>query len=386
MKVLVIEPCFVGYGGYFRSYNICISLSKKNISAVLLVSSRKTFQISIKKTKINKYFHQYELPRLAIFPYFNGRILRALLALWAGLWGKFDVIHACVPTQLEANIPAFFLKLAGKKVVIDWDDYWMGTPIFAGHNMIKKYIEFCEKKSPKFFENIVVVSDFLEEKAKKWGAKRTLKLINGVNTGQFDIYTREEAINKLNLEEDKKYLLAFGNSYANDRARLLLETFERIHKLDPNVYLLFNLDLQKIFQDQRLEKERSLECLKNIINVGYIRQNNLGYFLGVCEAVLFLQGETEDEIACFPIRIGSYLNGESVIIINDVDSETGNTLKKYNCAIIEKDIAVLAEKAIGFLKDPDLQKKLKSNVIAAKRDLSWDNLIIKLIAFYKSIE
>jgi len=311
--------------------------------------------------------------------------VRAFLAIILGLCKKYDIIHACVPTQLESNVSAFFLKLLGKKIVIDWDDYWIGSPLFKRDTIVKKYITFCEKKSPKYFANIVVVSDFLEDKAKKWGAKKILKLINGVNASQFTVHTREEGISKLGLDENKKYLLTFGNSFANDRARLLFDTFERIFNLDPEVYLLFNLDPLKIIGEQSLAKERNFKCLKNIINVGYISQNDLGYYLGVCEAVIFLQGETKDEIACFPIRIGSYLNGESAIIINDVNSETGNTLKKCNCAIIEKDLSILAHKAVEFIHDKNRQVEMKKKVISAKNELSWDNQIEKLVHFYGEI-
>jgi glycosyltransferase involved in cell wall biosynthesis len=308
------------------------------------------------------------------------------MALFVGIFGKYDIIHACVPTQFEANIPAFFLRLMGKKIVFDWDDYWIGSPIFDGHPWTKKYLSFCEERAPKFFENIVVVSDFLEKLARERGAKKVLKLINGVNTSQFAVHTREEGIEKLQLDKNKKYLLTFGNSYANDRAYLLFKTFEYIHALDPEVYLLFNFDPQKIIADQKLGDRIDQGCLKNIINVGYINQNDLGYYLGAAEATIFLQGDTEDEIACFSIRVGSYLNGESVIIINDVDSEVGNTLKKYNCAIMAEDIKTLAEKTVEFLRNPEMQKELKNNTIAAKKELSWDNQIPKLIEFYKNIK
>jgi len=386
MKVLVIEPCYVNYGGYFRSFNICQALSKKGIKVDMLVSSNKNFQIRIKRREFNKNFTEYQLPRINIHPLLNGRLLRGVIAIFFGfIWRDYDIIHACVPTQLETNMPAFFLKLFGKKVVIDWDDYWIGTPIFKGHKWIIKYITFCEKKSPKFFENIVVVSDFLKNLAEKWGAKKVLKLINGINTEQFVLHSKEEGFKKLKLDPNKKYLLAFGNSYANDRALLLFKTFEKIYEIDSQVFLLFNFDPQKIIKEQRLENKINYKSLKNIINVGYIQPLDLGYYLGIAKATILLQGETEDEIACFPIRVGSYLNGESVVIMNDINSEVGNTLKKYDCAIIEKDIAVLAQKTVEFLNSSDLQKKLKENTKLIKNELSWSVLVVKLIDFYKNL-
>jgi len=385
MKVLVIEPCFVNYGGYFRSYNLCLALSKKGVRVDLLVSSNNNFQLSVKKTKINERFYQYELPRINIHPYLNGRVLRGLIALFVGIFGKYDIIHACVPTQFEANIPAFFLRLMGKKIVFDWDDYWIGSPIFDGHPWTKKYLSFCEERAPKFFENMVVVSDFLEKLAKERGAKKVLKLINGVNTSQFVLHTKEESLEKLKMDKDKKYLLAFGNSYANDRAYLLFKTFEYIYRLDSSVRLICNFDPYEKVKMQKLENKINSDCLKNTINTGFIKQEDLEYYLSAVDATILLQGETEDEIACFPIRVGSYLAGQSVVIINDVNSEVGNTLKKCGCAIIEKNIEALAKKTVEFLNDQNLQKELKGNVILAKNELSWDNIITKLIKFYQEI-
>jgi glycosyltransferase involved in cell wall biosynthesis len=385
LSVLVIEPCFVNYGGYFRSYNLSLALSKKGIKVDLLVSSRNNFQLIIKKTKFNENFCQYELPRINIYYLLNGRLLRGLFGLIFGLFGKYDIVHACVPTQLEANIPAFFLKLFGKKVVMDWDDYWLGSPIFKGHKWTKKYINFCEKRAPKYFKNMVVTSEFLKKKAEERGAANVIKIINGVNTNQFVVHGKKESRKKLELDKNGKYLLTFGNSYANDRALLLFQTFEHIQKINPGIKLLFNFDPYKLIKEQGLENKINMNCLENIINVGYINQEDLGYYLGAADATIFLQGETEDEIACFSIRVGSYLNGESIIIINDVNSEVGNTLKLQKCVIIEKDIKELAKKTVDFLNNTELQNELKRSVIEAKKNLSWDNLVTKLIDFYKII-
>lgn len=385
MKVLLIEPCFVGFGGYHRAYAIATALSKKGIGVDLLVSSNKSFTLGIKKTKLNDNFRQYELPRFHRIPIFNGRFTRAILAAFFGIFGRYDIIHACVPAQIESNIPAFLFKIFGKNVVMDWDDFWTGSPIFDEHPRIKKYVVFCEKKSPKFFENIVVVSDLLERKAREWGAKRILKLINGVNTSQFIVHSREESIKKLGLDKDKKYLLAFGNTFDINRAYLLFKTFEKIMGMDPDIYLLFNLDSKKMIEDLKPEKNVNPKCLENVIDVGYIQQEDLGYYLGASDAVIFLQGATENELACFPIRVGSYLNGEAIIAMNDIGSETANTLKKYGCAIIERNPDILARKAADLANDQNWQRQLKEKVRFAKKELSWDRQIESLIRFYREL-
>ncbi len=96
-------------------------------------------------------------------------------------------------------------------------------------------------------------------------------------------------------------------------------------------------------------------------------------------------GDTDDERACFPIRLGSYINGGSVTIINDINSEASNTLQKYDCGIVEKKLNKLADRTIEFLNDPKLQQEKRKNVKRARRELSWDNLIKNLIQYYNEI-
>jgi len=385
MKVLVIEPCFVNFGGYNRSRPMCEAMSRKDVKVDLLVSHRRDFVLSIRKKRINENFCQYELPRINFIPYFNGRISRGLIALLFGIFGRYDIIFARVPTQVESNMPAFFLKLLGKKVVIDWDDYWMGTPIFDGYDWIKKYVKFCETRAPKFFGNVVAISDFLKNKARERGAKKILKLRNGVVTDEFEKKDAGESLEKLGLEKNKKYLLSIGNTYSRDRTCLLFEALEKMRRLDGEIKLICNFNLAQKIKEQNLEGKISQDCMENTIDMGYLSHEELERCLSISSAAIFLQGKTEDEIACYPVRIGSYLDGGLPIIMNDIGSEAGSAMKEYDCAIIDKDISVLAQKTVDFLNNSDLQRDMKRRVLLAKEDLSWDNLITKLIDFFENI-
>lgn len=385
MKVLVIEPCFVNFGGHNRSFPMCAALSRKNVQVDLLVSINSNFRLSLRKKRINEKFRQYELPRINFHHYINGKALRGMIALWFGIFGRYDIIFARVPAQLESNIPAFFLKLLGKKVVLDWDDYWMGSPIFNSHNLVKKYIAFCEKKSPKFFGNMVVISDFLKNKARERGAKNILKLQNGVIADEFEPRDIAESFEKLKLDKNKKYLLSIGNTYSRDRTCLLFEAFDEMHRLDSEIKLICNFNLAEKIREQNLEGKISQSCLENTIDLGYLNHQDLERCLSISSAAIFLQGTTEDELACYPVRIGSYLDAELAIVMNDVGSEVGFAMKKHGCAIIEKDIPTLAKKTVAFLNDAEAQKEMKQKIILAKKDLAWDNLITKLIDFFESI-
>jgi len=387
MKVLFIEPCHVGFGGYFRAINICMALSSKNVKVDLLVASKIKFSFAIKQTDINSNLRMFELPRFYFHFFINGRILRGIIGLFFGLLGKYDIVHACVPVQLESNIPAFFLKLFNKKVIIDWDDYWEGSKIYGEYKIMKKYVEFCERLAPKFFQNFVVVSDYLYRLAKKRGAKKIIKIINGVHVHKLASKSSRICRQILKLDTKTRYLLTFGHTYTHDRAYFLLKYFQKVYELDPTVKLLFNLNPKDLIKTEKLERKisASLPFINNIVTTGYISSDLLDYYLVASNATVFLTGNHDNEKANFPIRIGTYLNGESPIIINDINSEANNTLRKYECAIMKLNYSDLAYETVKFLRNEDYQRKLRKATQKAKKELSWDKLSEKLIVFYNDI-
>jgi len=386
LKILFIEPCHVGFGGYFRAINICTSLSKKDLLIDLLVASKKKFSFKITKTSINKNLNQYELPRFYFHFFINGRILRGLIAFLFGIFNRYDIIHSCVPVQLESNIPAILLKLFGKKVVIDWDDYWEGSAIFGEYKIMKKYVSFCENIFPKIFKNYTVASDFLYNLALERGADKILKIINGVPKNSF-ISNINLSREKLKLDKDRKYLLTFGHTYTKDRAFYLFKFFEQVYKKDSSIILLFNHDPIKLIAKEDLTAEISIKSqfLKNIKNTGYIEKDTMNYYLDAADATIFLTGNHDNERANFPIRIGTFLSGNSVVIINDINSEASNTLKKYDCAIVSKDYESLATQTVKYLYDESMQKRMHRNVLKANVDLSWDTITVNLKKYYYSL-
>lgn len=388
MKVLMIEPCCINTGGYFRAYNFTKSLSDRGFVVDLFVSSDKKFQFRIKRRKINDKFWVYELPRIDLNPHINftGRVLRGIIGLVMSFRKQYDIVHVCNPTQFESTIPGVMLKLLGNRVVMGWDDYFGGSPIFDNLKFTKKYVNFCETRAPKFFENMVVISDYLADMAKELGAKRTVTIINGISkSSQITIHPKDEAIHKLGLSSDKKYLFAFGNTQPRERTMELLRIFEKIHGLDSHVILLCNFDPYKVLDISEKEHVIERKIFDKIINVGYIAENNIEYYLSAADAAIFIQGRFEDERACYPMRVTSYLGAELAIIMNDVDSEVGRILKQFQCAIIDKDENILAQKVVEYLRDENWQKELREKIRMAKKEMAQDKVILRLIDFYKSI-
>lgn len=380
MKVLFIEPCYVGFGGYFRALNICKGLSRNKVKVDLLVSSNKKFSFKINRKKINNNLTVYELPRIYLNFYINGRILRGVIATLFGLFKHYDIIHAAMPMQFESNIPAFILKLLGKKIVIDWDEIFEVT--FNPNFFVNRYIHFCEHKLPKFFKNYCVTSDLLTNYSLQRGAQKVIKIINGVDLQEYNPKDKLSYREKLSLDKNCKYIFAYGNTFGDNRPYKFFKTFGYIIKLDPSIKLLCNFDPTSIYQQNHLEGKIDPKIFSNIINLGYITNKD---YLYTSDVALFLSGDGLSEKANYPIRIGSYIGSNLTIALNDDDTEVSNSLKNKGIAITSKSLKKLAQKTVDYLHQPTLQIKYLNKIKIVKKQFSVEILTKKLITYYQSI-
>jgi len=382
MKILFIEPCYKNFGGYFRAINIAKSMSLKNIKIDLLIPSNKRLFLSIKKEKINKNLTLYELPRFYINFFFQGRLLRGFIGLFFSLLGKYDLIHAFMPIEFESNIPAFFLKLLGKKVIMDWDDMFENGQ-FKNNFLIHSYIKFCEKFFPKYIKNYTVTTDTLEKITKKRGATNVLTIINGVDYHQVKIIDKKSAQTILKLNPKYKYILTFGNTLSPQRAKPLFSFIQKLIDINHNIYIITNFDPNHLINEYDLNHIINKEAISHIINVGYI--TDLSTYLSAVDATMLLIPPGLLEKTSFPIRIGTYLSAESIIITNDTGTYVNRILKQYKCAIIDKDLDKLAHLTSNILNNPNKHIKLKLNTKIAKKELSWKNITMSLIHYYQNL-
>lgn len=380
MKILFIEPCFVGFGGYFRALNICKGLSQNGVKVDLLVTSKSKFSLVIKKSKINKNLILYELPRVYINFYINGRIFRGIIATFFGLSKKYDIIHAAMPMQFESNIPAIILKLLGKNIVIDWDEIFEVT--FNPNYFVNKYIHFCEHRLPPFFKNYCVTSDLLAKYCYQRGTTNVIKIINGFDPLEYNPKNKLLYRNRLGLDTKTKYIFAYGNTFGANRPYKFFKTFEHIVKLDPTIKLLCNFNPHDIYQRDHLEGKINPNIFSNIINLGYITNKE---YLYTSDIALFLSGDGLSEKANYPIRIGSYLGSNLIISLNDDDTEVSNSLKDKGIAIMSRSLKDLAQKTVDFLNQQDTQKKYLNKIKTVKKDFSVNILTKDLVKFYQSI-
>lgn len=376
-KILMIQPCYENFGGFFRTFAMARSLARLNNNVTMLISSKKNSCVS-KKSTFEKSLIQIELPRGVLG--MNGRFIRAFLGCWHILTNSYDYIICCGITQPESSIPLVFARLIGKRVILDRDELWQAN-FSQSHWIMRKYVWFCEEILIKLFDTHIVTSDLLAEHSKKYGAKNIIKIINGVDLDQFSLEDKVNSRAKLGVANDDKVLLTFGNTYGNQRALLLFKVFAKVLELDSCVKLFINEDPKGYLKESGIDSK----VLDNIIVTGFIQPKSLGLYLAGSDIVLFLTGNSDNERACFPVRIGSYLNGEGVIATVRTDTEWCKVLQNYNCAIIGQDLNDLAKKINYYLNNRNELEDLKEKVRIAKKELNWNSLGHEIIDLLNKI-
>lgn len=381
MKILFVQPCYENFGGYFRAIGLAKALAKKGVKVDLLCSSKLPFSFKVRRKVLAKNLIRYELPRWEINFFLNGRIARGLISCFFVGTKKYDLIHTFSTIQVESVLPFLTAKLLNKKVVFDWDDYWQDSPLFHRSGfLVKRFISFLENSVPAWSKNMTVTSDYLAKKAKTLGSNEVAVIINGVDLDQFKPIVKTRARSYLGISKDEKIILSFGNTYEGKRARLLLQTYKEILKIDSKIRLFLNQDLGTLLKAAGNRPEN----LGNTFVTGFINLSTKKgvCYLGAADVILFLMGESPGEKACFPVRIGTFINSGKKIALNEGKTQVVRSLRGYDNVIFGKTSKELAKKVCRYLNSDKVGEK---NFSKLKRDLSWNKLAEKTLGFYNQI-
>ncbi len=309
LKTLLISPCHYRFGGWFRADNIARRLKGR------LIYPQRPERLSI-------------------------RLLRGFLNGFKILRYPRVYIFELMPETLFPGLLGLLLR---KDVILDIADEWLYSPTYLRGNLIVRFlVDIIDKWTIKLFPKLTVTSEYLVNKY-----DRGLKLINGVNRDEFVPVDRKEARRCLGLDKDIPVIVAFGNTFGNQRKLLLDHTSSRLREiLKVKIFLLQGLSISQ-----------------------------LAIYLGASDLVLFPTGDSPCEKACFPIRVGTALNAERVIATDDSDTEFHNTLKKYDCMVLGNSPKELAGAIKRYFTSAGFRKKLNENVLKAKQELDWDKII-----------
>ena len=280
--------------------------------------------------------------------------------------GKYDVIH------FHAEGPCAMLwlpKLFGKRCIatihgIDWQRAKWGG--FAS-----KYIKFGEKVAAKYADEIIVLSEGVQNYFKDTYGRKTVFIPNGVNRPAI----REPQLIKEKFRLDKDdYILFLGRLVPEKGISYLIEAFKQI-----------NTDKKLVIAGGSSDTDEFLQDLKKIA-----KDDKRISFTG------FVQGQLLEEL---------YSNAYVYVLPSDLEGMPLSLLEAMsygNCCVVS-DIAecseVVEDKAVVFQKSnvEQLKEKLQdlcdhpekvqsyknsaSNFICQK--YNWDDVVDKTIALYR---
>ena len=244
-------------------------------------------------------------------------------------------------------------------------------------------MRFCEYRVQRLARHGTVTSEYLKDEFAGLGVTHTVKIINGVDTAQCEAMDRSAARRELGIAEEETVFLSFGNSFHKERTVWLFKLFDMILEHAPEARLHLNIAPDELWGKYGGGERLRPGTMERIRHVGYLSGRALSLQLGACDAVIFMLSDSKPDVACFPTRVGTFLNGGRFIIMNRNGSEAMRTLLELGCVVTADSLPDLARCAVEVLADTSERERLEAAALRARSALSWEQLGAPLAEFYR---
>jgi len=382
MKILMIQPCHIGYGGYFRSYALAQNLRSSGV-AVDHVATGIDNRFFYKTNSVEGSNKDLWMPKWNVNHFITGRLYRSLLILVYVVinQNKYSRIHFFNIVQFECWIPAFFLSIfSKKKIIIDWDDYWTDghllVPVY-NNILIKSYLSGLEAISKNYFLKFTVASSFLYKKI----SRNEKLIVKNVGDQREEIFGVEDVYNN-----NSPVFLSIGNTLFKERAIYLYRFILEVRKYRNDAKVVTNValsDIGRILINEGVIQE--VGQIDGIIkSIGYIKHEDLPGLLKQCDATIFFTGETSLEMACSPTRISTFRKIGLPLVTNTTNTDYYRDLRNTNCIVDGKSIKEIAQHFNQLYSDPVGWKKFKEQCNKNWHEYPvWSDEVEQLIKFYE---
>lgn len=290
----------------------------------------------------------------------------SLSAAIKAAFGKYDVVH------FHAEGPCAMLwipKLFGKRCIatihgIDWQRAKWGG--FAS-----KYIKFGEKAAAKYADEIIVLSEGVQNYFMDTYGRKTVFIPNGVNK---PIIREPQLIKeKYGLDKDS-YILFLGRLVPEKGISYLIEAFKQIEtdkKLviaggssDTDEYLLY---LKKLAKDD-----------KRIIFTGFVQ----GQLLEELYSNAYVYALPSD-LEGMPLSLLEAMSYGNCCVVSDIAECTG-VVEDKAVVFSKSNVEQLKEKLQDLCDHPEKVQSYKSSAsdfICQK--YNWDDVVNRTVALYR---
>lgn len=390
MKILFLNHNYLGYGTYWRCFNLGRHLARRGHQVLMVTASQKDLDLKISRTTIEKGMELIILPRIRLSQYHTAHTLRAILNSLLVLFLDYDLLHVFVFPVHPMAIPAVLAKIIrGKPLVLDGDDLWRGGWADYHPWPIKRQLEFCEDRLGFLADKITVVSEKMKNRFLEVGIgeEKIVKIPNGASVEEIKPIEQKLARKKSGLDGKSPVVLVMGHTFT-EGLFIFLQVFAKVVRLDPGVKLLFLGKMALSKEGERRLKRASGEIgRENIIFVGEKPFAEVPFYLGAADVLALPMDDNPIEEARYPMRLGDYLASGKPIVANAV-GEVKNVLLEFNCGLVSspQDSREFARNIIKVLKDKKLAKMLGRRARKAAEDVfAWPHIAADLEKVYLKV-
>lgn len=298
----------------------------------------------------------------------------------------FDVIH-CIASRPTVFYPGVYLKKKYRSLLIyEWEDSFAeggvalerrGPSYYRLFGGVEKYFE---EAILKYADGVVVVSDFLRERAARLGVRdqKILQQVKGTQLIHEDLPLKHEAKQKLFQEgEDGTVLFTYVGSIYESDLDLLLKSFGIMSVVHSNVKLFLIGYNRKHPQSV----PRGVKILPRIPYEDYVN------CLAATDVFVLPLKCSIGNISRYPSKFGDYL-------------AVGRPVVATPLPVIQK---MIQAADCGYIAETDMVEAFAASMTEAVRDrarwstlgenarqyasqhLSWDQLSKRMIGFYQQL-
>jgi len=382
MRILMLNHNVAWSGGtFFRAFHFARQMAKRGHDVTLLtISPKRRFGF---RQEIRDGVRVVETPDLL---WGRGRsgwdlwdTLRRTLYVRERTW---DLVHA-FDSRPAVILPALALQRQGVPLVLDWADWWgrggtieERTTGFAVRLLIGPIETYFEEAFRTVAQGTTVISSALLRRAIALGVRpETIAQIpQGSDVENIRPLPRDACRRALRLPEGSPIVGYLGILNKSD-AQLLFSTYECLRSIRPDCRLLMIGRHNVVVAD-----------IPGIVETGYVTQERLLEYLGVCDLMLLPLKNTVASRGRWPSKINDYLAAGRAVVATVV-GDAAELFEQHAIGQATLDTPeALARAADALLSDVEGLRALERNARrVAENELAWPILSEKLEMHYLSV-
>lgn len=311
------------------------------------------FENCLKNENIEFRIVSYNLYNIiSVFNYF----LQSLLAIKQMKQnGSYNVLYVYGYPDLEKIFIILFAKIFHYKILFDINEDIFSYNNFSGLKArISTYSSLILiKKFSSFANGAIAISSHLKE------------LLDNISKNKFPVELISISVDFGNFTQiinnkDDNIKLFYGGSFGEkDGIDILLDAFETISILFPNVILVMTGKGPKRYIDKLLKLIEKNSSKDRIFYKGCLPLNEYYSALSNCDIMCMTRTGSAFANGGFPFKLGEYLASGKAVIASDVSDIKYYLKDKINAILIEPDSKDALVKAIELLiTDRDLRNKI----------------------------